>query len=39
MAKALRLEFPNALFISRGDRREGIYEDDEGLINFFDSIG
>ena len=36
MSRPLRLEFPNALYhvTSRGDRREGIYEDDTDRIAF-----
>ena len=41
MARALRLEFPNALYhiTSRGDRREIIYDDDEDRVTFLAILG
>ena len=41
MAKLLRLEYPNALYqlISRGDRREDIYDDDGDQLIFLNILG
>ncbi len=38
--KALRLEFPNALYhvTSRGDRRENIFEDDDDRLRFLEIL-
>ena len=41
MARPLRIEFPGAIYhvTSRGDRREPIFEDDEGRHNFLTVVG
>ena len=41
MSRPLRLEFPNALYhvTSRGDRREAIFEDNDGRLRFLEILG